>query len=92
MPFKINSTSKFYNDVTQCHSGFELGDPLKAAEIYRILTDRFCSSYASPHFFKGYVYRRIMDCIMVMPDRVLAAQMASALRTSLNFSLANPPD
>jgi hypothetical protein len=93
MPFKINSISKFDNDVVaQCYSGFELGDPLKAAEIYRILTDRFSSSYTSPYFFKGYVYRRMMDFIIVMEDRELAAKMASALKKSLNFSIANPPD
>jgi hypothetical protein len=42
--------------------------------------------------FKGYVYRRMSDWIKIMPDRELAAKMASALSKSFNVSISSTQD
>ena len=63
--------------------GFDLGDLSNTNKINDELRDAFSLSL-NFNVLKGYVCRRMMDCIKVMPDRELAAQMASALNTSFN--------
>jgi hypothetical protein len=90
-PFRINSILEDY-DRAIFLSGFESGDRLNAAKANEFLTNKFSYLYVLPYAFKGYVYRRMMDLIKVMPDHELAAQMTSALSKSFNVSATYTPD
>ena len=48
------------------------------------LTNKFSYLYELPYAFKGYVYRRMMDWIKVMPDHELETKMTSSLSKSFN--------
>ncbi len=71
--------------------GFDLGDLPNTNRINYLLTENY-SLKSCINVFKGYVYRRVMDWIKVMPDRELAAQMASALIKSFNISVPDTTD
>jgi hypothetical protein len=71
--------------------GFDLGDLSNTNKINDELRDAF-SLNLNFNVLKGYVYRRVMDWIKVMPDRELAAQMASALSKSFNISVPDTTD
>jgi len=90
-PFRINSILEDY-DVAKFLSGFESGDRLNGAKANEFLTLKFSYFHESPYVFKGYVYRRMMDWIKVIPDHELAAQMTSALSKSFNVSATFTPD
>lgn len=85
-PFRINTILTDY-DEERFFSGFESGDTLNVAKANEFLTNKFSYLNGLPYAFKGYVYRRMMDWIKVMPDRELAAQMTSALSKSFNVSV-----
>ena len=90
-PFRINTIHEVYE--REFLSGFESGDTLKAEKTLVTLISKFNSYiYDSPYEFKGYVYRRMMDWIKVMPDRELAAKMTSSLNKSFNVSVSSTPD
>ena len=71
--------------------GFDFGDPSNTDLINDFL--KYESLLEScVDMFKGYVYRRISDWIKIMPDRELAAKMASALSKSFNVSISSTQD
>ncbi len=90
--FRIN---RIYEDHERERflSGFDSGDTLKAEKTLVTLMSKFASYfYDSPYEFKGYVYRRMMDWINVIPDRELAAKMTSSLNKSFNVSVSSTQD
>ncbi len=90
--FRINSIHEDH-ERERFLSGFESGDTLKAEKTLVTLISKFSSYfYDSPYEFKGYVYRRMMDWIKVMPDRELATKMTSSLSKSFNVSVSSTQD
>ena len=90
-PFRINTIHEDYEGKNFL-SGFESGDPLNVAKANEFLTDKIFYLYELPCTFKGYVYRRMMDWIKVMPDHELAAIMTSSLSKSFNVSVSSTQD
>jgi hypothetical protein len=70
--------------------GFDLGDLPNTNQINDLMTDYYLLK-SCINTFKGYVFRRMMDWIKVMPDLELAAQITSALSRSFNISVPNTP-
>ena len=70
--------------------GFDLGDLPNTNQINDLMTDYYLL-ISCINTFKGYVFRRMMDWIKVMPDLELAAQITSALSRSFNISVLNTP-
>ena len=90
-PFKINSIHTSY-ESQKFLSGYELGSTLQAVATKGFLISNFSYLHEQAYKFKGYVYRRMMDWIKVLPDCELAAKLVSALSKSFNVSIPNTPD
>ena len=68
---------------------YELGAQEKGIEFENLLTIEFSILDQLPYYYKGYVYRRMIDWIEALPDDTDAAELASALNSLFNINILN---
>ena len=87
-PFTIDASPVGYQEI-KFKEGYELGAQEKGIEFENLLTIEFTILDQLPYYYKGYVYRRMIDWIEALPDDTDAAELASALNSLFNINILN---